>query len=121
MVNARLLSSRCLPGRELRYLLSRSIYWTKAAATASAHRSGNVALTPMAFEAIDLPCRQKSPDRGAHFPKFVRHRSAHLHELRKVMGTNKLIDSSTAYRFEVPGRDCGSWCRDFRSAVLGRI
>jgi hypothetical protein len=59
MVNARLLSSRSLPGRELRYLLSRSIYWIKAAATAPAHRSANVALTPMAFETIDLPCGQK--------------------------------------------------------------
>jgi hypothetical protein len=34
---------------------------------------------------------------GAHFPKFVRHRSAHLHELRKAMGTSKFIDSSTAF------------------------
>ena len=33
---------------------------------------------------------------SAHFPKFVLHRSTHLHELRKVMGTSKHIDSSTA-------------------------
>src|SRR5579872_6640870 len=33
---------------------------------------------------------------SAHFPKFVLHRSTHLHELRKVMGTSKLIESSTA-------------------------
>jgi hypothetical protein len=58
---------------------------------------------------------------SAHLPKFVLRRSAHLHELRKVMGTSKLIDSSTAYRSEVSGRNCGSWCRDFRSAVLGCI
>jgi hypothetical protein len=42
---------------------------------------------------------------SAHFSKFVLHRSAHLHELRKVMGTSKLVDSSTAYRSEVPERN----------------
>src|SRR6516165_12699991 len=42
---------------------------------------------------------------SAHFPKFVLHRSTRLHELRKVMGTSKLIDSSTAYRSEVPERN----------------
>jgi hypothetical protein len=34
----------------------------------------------------------------------VLHRSGH-HELRKVMGTSKLIDSSTAFLFEGPKRD----------------
>ena len=33
---------------------------------------------------------------SAHFPKFVLHCSAHRHELRKVMGTSKLVESSTA-------------------------
>jgi hypothetical protein len=42
-------------------------------------------------------------DTSAHFPKFVLHRSAHLHELRKAMGTGKLINSSTAFLFEAPG------------------
>jgi len=41
---------------------------------------------------------------NARFPKFVLDRSTHLHELRKAMGTSKLIDSSTAYRSEVPGK-----------------
>jgi len=41
---------------------------------------------------------------SAHFPKFVLHRSTHLHELRKVTGTSKLIDSGTAYRSEVSGK-----------------
>src|SRR3974390_3197194 len=40
---------------------------------------------------------------SAHFPKFVLHRGAHFHELRKVMGTSKHIDSSAAFLFEVPG------------------
>ena len=40
---------------------------------------------------------------STHFPKFVFHRSTHLHELRKVMGTSKPIDSSAAFLFEVPG------------------
>jgi ABC-type polar amino acid transport system ATPase subunit len=40
-------------------------------------------------------------------------------ELRKIMGTSKFIDSGTASRSEVPERGPrGSWCRDFRSAVL---
>jgi hypothetical protein len=40
---------------------------------------------------------------SAHFPKFVLHRCTHFHELRKVMGTRKLADSSAAFLFEVPG------------------
>ena len=40
---------------------------------------------------------------SAHFPKFVIHRSTHFHELRKAMGTSKLIDSSAAFLFGVPG------------------
>src|SRR5215471_1626213 len=40
---------------------------------------------------------------SAHFPKFVIHRSTHFHELRKAMGTSKLIDSSAAFLFEVLG------------------
>ena len=39
---------------------------------------------------------------SAHFPKFVLHLSTHFHELRKVMSTSKLIDSSAALLFEVP-------------------
>jgi len=33
---------------------------------------------------------------SAHFPKFVLPCSTDFHELRKVMGTRKRIDSSTA-------------------------
>jgi hypothetical protein len=42
--------------------------------------------------------KSEEADQGAsaHFPKFVIRRSARLHELQKVMGTSKLIDSSTA-------------------------
>src|SRR6516164_5225603 len=40
---------------------------------------------------------------SAHFPKFVLHRGAYFHELRKVMGTSKHFDSSAAFLFEVPG------------------
>src|SRR5215471_2186392 len=29
------------------------------------------------------------------------------------------FDSSAAFRFEVPGRDCGKWCRNFKSAAPG--
>jgi MFS family permease len=43
------------------------------------------------------------PTPSAHFPKFVIHRSTLLHELRKVMGTGKLDDSSAAFPFEVRG------------------
>ena len=34
---------------------------------------------------------------SAHFPKFVLHRGTNFHELRKVMGTSKHIDSSAAF------------------------
>jgi TRAP-type C4-dicarboxylate transport system substrate-binding protein len=39
-------------------------------------------------------------------------------ELRKVMGTGKLTDSSNAYRSEVAERTRRLWCRDFRPALL---
>jgi len=37
------------------------------------------------------------------------------------MGTSKPIDSSTAYRSEVPERTRRLWCRDFRSALLALL
>jgi TRAP-type C4-dicarboxylate transport system substrate-binding protein len=37
------------------------------------------------------------------------------------MVTGKLVDSSTAYRSEVPERTRRLWCRDFRSAVLALL
>src|SRR5262249_16865773 len=46
---------------------------------------------------------QNQRDTSAHFPKFVIHRSTHFHELRKAMGTSKLIYPSAAFLFEVPG------------------
>jgi CubicO group peptidase (beta-lactamase class C family) len=39
---------------------------------------------------------------SAHFPKFVLFLRGRFHELRKVMGTSKFIDSSAALPFEVP-------------------
>ena len=39
---------------------------------------------------------------GAHFPKFALRLNATFHELRKVMGTGKLNDSSAASLFEIP-------------------
>jgi hypothetical protein len=50
---------------------------------------------------MEYECQNR--DTSTHFPKFVLHRSTHFHELRKVMGTSKLIDSSAAFLFEVPG------------------
>src|SRR5579872_3551699 len=38
---------------------------------------------------------------SAHFPKFVLRRRTFFRELRKVMGTSKLINSSAAFLFEV--------------------
>jgi hypothetical protein len=35
-------------------------------------------------------------DPGAHFPKFVLHRSDTFHELRKEMGTSEPVDSNAA-------------------------
>jgi hypothetical protein len=52
---------------------------------------------------LAIPLQGSRPRTSAHFPKFVYHRGAHFHELRKIMGTSKHIDSSAAFLFEVPG------------------
>src|ERR1700758_3300564 len=75
---------------------------------------------------------RRSPDAGRghsmrktlSVPTFRNSRSISARifcELRKVTGTRKLIDSSTAYRSEVPERTRRLWCRDFRSAVLALL
>src|SRR3974390_2553483 len=52
----------------------------------------------------NLVCELRNrKDTNAHFPKFVLHRCTHSHELRKVVGTRKHIDSSAAFLSEVPG------------------
>ena len=43
------------------------------------------------FRAADCIYRQIS---SAHFPKLLLHRSTRFHELRKVIRTSKIIDSS---------------------------
>src|SRR6478609_676672 len=49
---------------------------------------------------------------SAHLPKFVLHRSVHFHELRKVMGTGKLIIlvplSIRSPRDELAAHDAGT-------------
>ena len=55
---------------------------------------------------------------SAHFPKFVIHRRTHFHELRKVMGTGKLMILVPLFDLKSLGTIRGRWCRDFRSAVL---
>jgi len=55
---------------------------------------------------------------SAHFPKFVLHRSTHLHELRKVTGTSKLLILVPLIDLKSLGRRRRLRCRDFRSAVL---
>jgi len=49
---------------------------------------------------------------SAHFPKFVLHRRTHFHELRKVMGTSKLM-------ILVPLFDLTSLGRKLRQALQG--
>jgi hypothetical protein len=53
---------------------------------------------------------------SAHFPKVVRHHSTHFHELRKVMGTSKLMIPVPLFDLKSLEMTCGKQCRDFRSA-----
>jgi hypothetical protein len=57
---------------------------------------------------------------GARFPKFVLHRCTHFHELRKVTGTSKLIDSSAAFLFEVPGSNSPLVAQELQIGGTGR-
>jgi hypothetical protein len=52
---------------------------------------------------VDTGSREENASKrqtGAHFPNFVLDRGAHFHELRKVMGTRKQIDTGAAFPFE---------------------
>ena len=51
---------------------------------------------------------------SAHFPKFVIHRSIHFHELRKAMGTSKLIVLVPLFYLKFLGRIRRLWCRNFK-------
>src|SRR5579872_4174465 len=53
-------------------------------------------------------------DSSAHFPKFVLHRSDHFHELRKVMGTGKLMILVPLFYLTFLGRICRKWCRNVK-------
>src|SRR5690348_13304236 len=44
------------------------------------------------------PCQADGGFASAHFPKFVLHRGAYFHELRKVMGTRAPIPKFAWYR-----------------------
>ena len=66
---------------------------------------GHNGMVPMT-DAGDLlaECLECQPWTSAHFPKFVLHRSTHLHELRKVMGTSKSMIPSSAFDLKSPER-----------------
>ena len=51
---------------------------------------------------------------SAHFPKFVLYRGTHFHELRKIMGTGKPIDSSAAFYLKFLDRIRRLCCRNFK-------
>jgi hypothetical protein len=51
---------------------------------------------------------------SAHFPKFVLHRSDHFHELRKAMGTSKLMILVPLFYLTFLERICRKWCRNVK-------
>jgi hypothetical protein len=51
---------------------------------------------------------------SAHFPKFVLHCRDHFHELRKVMGTSKLMILVPLFYLTFLGRICREWCRNVK-------
>jgi hypothetical protein len=51
---------------------------------------------------------------SAHFPKFVLHRSAHFHELRKVMGTSNISILVPLFYLKFLDRIRRLWCRNFK-------
>jgi hypothetical protein len=55
---------------------------------------------------------------SAHFPKFALPRRNHFRELRKVMGTSKLMILVPLFDLKSVGRTRGKQYRDFRSAAL---
>jgi hypothetical protein len=59
---------------------------------------------------IPGPARHAS----AHFPKFVLHRSDHFHELRKAMGTSKLMILVPLFHLTFLERICRKWCRNVK-------
>jgi len=73
------------------------------------------------WRAVRRTCSAGTKVPGAHFPKFVLHRSTYLRELRKVMlrkvmGTRRLIGPSTALSIWSPCRTaaCGAGTSDLR-------
>src|SRR5262245_23648115 len=56
---------------------------------------------------------------GAEGPAFEVRQTLRqdLTRTSKAKGHSQVYDSSAALRFEVPGRVCGRWCRNFKSAA----
>src|SRR5437763_2937721 len=68
-----------------------------------------------------LPCFRHAPRRSTWCPASeVRDTSLHpLARTPEAKGHYQAYDSSAAFRFEVPDRVGGRWCRNFKSAALG--
>src|SRR6516225_7817452 len=72
--------------------------------TSKSRKSSNSILLRASVVDLSLAAvKCQNRDTSAHFSKFMLHRGTHSHELRKVVGTSKHIDSSAAFLFEVPG------------------
>jgi hypothetical protein len=68
----------------------------------------------------EFAAHAKAISPSAHYPKFVLCRGAGFHELRKVMGTGKLVDSSAAFLFEVPGSNSPLVVQELQIGGAGR-
>src|SRR5689334_16152856 len=64
---------------------------------------------PSYWAARDGLCRS-----SAHFPKFVLHPSTHFHELRKVMGTSKIVTLVPLFYLTFLDRIRRLWCRNVK-------
>src|SRR5579864_2311726 len=81
---------RCANSRLAGQRTSNPLHWRESGL------AGKIASGPLTGR-FRLDCGRRVPT----FPKFVLRLSTAFHELRKGMGTTKLIDSSAAFLFEV--------------------
>ena len=69
---------------------------------------------PALYATTDLIAPNTKRRASAHFPKFVLRLSIHLHELRKVMGTNKSMIPVPHFYLKLPNRIRRLRCRNFK-------
>src|SRR6266581_6293557 len=80
---------------------------------------------PLQISAGAMPLRGQKGDAasGTHQCPVSEVRDTLQHALTRTSetkGHSQLYGSSAAFRFEVPNRVCCGWCRNLKSAALGR-